>query len=87
MYLEIFIDAILVKSGYECDSDEEFLGQAISASECAQKCKNKDGCKFFVYGTRNTLCYREKPTDTKIDSQECNGKQWKKNDYSFYSSK
>ena len=90
MYLEIFTDAILVKSGHECDSDDDFLGQAISASECAQKCKETDGCKFFIYGTRNTKCFWEKPnTDTEIDSQKCNGKEWQKNDhkYSFYRGK
>ena len=82
-----FTDAILVKSGHECDSSDDFLGQAPSASECAQLCKEKTGCKSFVYGTRNTHCYMEKHDDTKIDGQKCNGKSWKKADYSFYSRK
>ena len=47
----------MLKSGHECDSNEEFLEQAASASECAQKCKAKDGCDYFAYGTKNTKCY------------------------------
>ena len=87
MFFQPFTDAILVKSGHECDSSDELLGQLPSASECAQLCKEKEGCKFFIYGTKNTKCFMEEPDGSKIDGQKCNGKSWVKHDYSFYSRK
>ena len=84
MYSGIFADAILVKSGHECNSKDKFLGHDKSASECAQRCKKETGCEFFLYGTRNTKCYMEKPTDTEINGQKCNGKDWVENYYNFY---
>ena len=73
-------DFNLVKSGVECKSGDEFLGKEISIAECANACKEKAGCNFFIFGTEIKAgnCYWEKTP--KADCPE----GWEKDNYNFY---
>ena len=43
----------LIKARHECNSDDELLGSEVkSVVECANLCKNKFGCKYFVKGLK-----------------------------------
>ena len=76
-------DFNLVKSGVECKSGDEFLGKEISIAECANACKEKAGCNFFVFGTgsKDGECYWEKTSTAGCPEG------WKQADYNFYESK
>ena len=37
----------LVKSGHECKSGDENLGDQDTPTECAKACKEKTGCNFL----------------------------------------
>ena len=76
-------DFNLVKSGVECKPGDEFLGKEISIAECANACKEKAGCNFFVFGTgsKDGECYWEKTSTAGCPEG------WKQADYNFYESK
>ena len=69
---------IKLKSGAECDSSDESLGDFSSVQECANACAAKPQCKFFVYDTGSTYCYWEKTT-----SADCS-EGWDSDSYDFY---
>ena len=70
----------LVKSGRECKSGDENLGDQDTPTECAKACKEKTGCNFFVFGTgsKTGKCYWEKTPNAGCPEG------WKYNDYNFY---
>ena len=71
-----------MKSGVECKSADESLGDEISIVECAKACKEKAGCNFFAFGTGSNdgKCYWEKTSTASCPEG------WKQADYNFYKS-
>ena len=72
----------LLKSNFECGSDEEKLGNFSSLQECGQACRNKDGCNFFIFGESSSKkeesCYWEKAS-----AGDCT-EGWVNDTYDFY---
>ena len=78
-----FIDYELLKIGYECGSQDIYLQssgknakelektgdpRAMTATHCANECRQRAGCKFFTFYQRTTdneyfNCYWENTTD------------------------
>jgi len=71
----------LIKSGVECNSRDRYLGKFDFLDECANACRNKKRCRFFIYGTSNKKgwCYWEKTSD-----KSCS-EGWENDNYDFYS--
>ena len=71
---------IIRKSGVECNSGDNHLGDFASIGECADKCHQTPGCNFFVYGhgSREKKCYREQ-----TETADCS-EGWQDNEYNFY---
>lgn len=67
----------MLKSGYECSSNDYFLDYFSNVDQCTDACKKKKGCRFFIYGKRER-CYWEK-----TQSASC-PEGWKENNYVFY---
>ena len=70
-----------IRSSVKCKSNDEKLGQFKNVFKCADACKKKKGCRYFVYGQdgkrTETFCYWEKTTP------KC-PKGFEKDDYDFY---
>lgn len=49
---------LLVRPWSWCNCQQTDMGAAPSAEDCANKCKAKDGCQFFVYSARNHHCWQ-----------------------------
>ena len=72
---------VKLKSGVECNSNDEYLNQFSNVGKCAEACKNKPGCNFFLYGTgwwTKGFCYWEKTS-----SASC-PEGWGDYDYDFF---
>ena len=72
-----------MKSEHECDSDDEKLGSFDLVEECADACRQKEGCTFFLFGLRRFDtgdCYWEKTPDASCR----NGEGWESDNYDFY---
>ena len=70
----------MAKRGAECKSADENLGNQVSLEDCAKACKEKTGCKYFVYGYggKAKRCYWEK-----TKTADC-PEGWERDDYNFY---
>ena len=75
----------LIKSGVECNSNSVLLGSVSTLAECADKCRLKVDCNFFIYGnwiddtgSNSRRCYEEK-----TNSAVCT-EGFKPNSYDFY---
>ena len=78
----------LIKVRHECGSDDQWLGKAKSVEQCANLCKKRFGCKYFIkglkigeFGDANTkvdFCYWEKTL-----SAHC-PEGWEHDYYGFY---
>ena len=88
-----------MRAGASCKTSTELdksslLGFPIKkVDECANLCKAKSGCKYFLFGIKWKLgsCYWENTQQFKIDngSLECHGtgeswEGWKDDQYDFY---
>ena len=73
----------MVKQGVECESEDEILKGNVSIRECANACKEKAGCNFFLSGTgiKAGTCYWEK-----TPSATCQ-EGWQDDDFNFYTVK
>jgi len=73
-------DYIKRKSGSECESSDYKLGKFSTVEECADACRQKDGCKFFIYGTgsKSGYCYWEY-----TKTADCS-EGWETDKYNFY---
>jgi len=67
--------------GYECGSDDTYLGSFSSVSGCENACKAKAGCEYFIYGygSKSGKCYQEHMT-----ADNCPGYSWIKKEYDIY---
>ena len=74
----------LIKSDVECNSESVLLGSVSTVTECADKCRLKVGCNFFIYGnwvdtgSNPRRCYEE-TTDSAVCTEG-----FKTNSYDFY---
>ena len=75
-----FIDHSLIKIGAECLSEDQKLGRFLSLAKCADACRSKRDCKYFVYGKLDVVgyCYWEKTT-----SESC-PEGFQNTNYDFY---
>ena len=73
----------MAKRGAECKSNDESLGGQDSVADCAKACKEKTGCKYFIYGygSKAKSCYWEK-----TQTADC-PEGWEQDDYNFYEMK
>ena len=70
-WFDIWLDAQyeLLKSGYQCKSEDTQLSKVYlggRAQKCANKCKETDGCKYFILENDGHIydnCKWEKTTD------------------------
>ena len=71
---------MLIKRNVECSSQGENLGRKTSLDECANACRNKNQCAFFIYGIDNKKgkCWWEKTSDG------CETEEWETDNYNFY---
>ena len=64
----MFIDYSLLQSGHDCQSDGVFIGQASSIKDCADICRKKQGCQYFMLDKRNddeeSNCFWKKMDDS-----------------------
>ena len=56
----------LIKSNHECKSSDTKLGIPNTLTECMRMCKNKRGCKYFLYENDGVpeSCWWEHTTDS-----------------------
>lgn len=71
----------LLRSDVECgnNANEVYLGTFESVDACAQACKDRDGCTYFIFGKKSRLgiCW-----DEAITESECT--KWTPHHYDFY---
>ena len=74
-----------MKYGHQCKSADAHLSNSLLAGqvqECAIKCNETDGCKYFYFGNKNNgdpeLCKWEKTTDSTCPEG------WRDGSYDFY---
>ena len=70
-----------MKLGHECNSRDQQIGVFPHFKDCEIACRNKKGCKFFLYGNdknSNGACFWE--TTATEDCPE----RWRVNAYDFY---
>ena len=79
-YEIISADYSLVKSGVECESEDQNLGDKDSLSECAKACRETSECRYFIFGTgdKEGGCWWEK-----AENKDC-PKGWEEDQYDFY---
>jgi len=76
----------LIKSGFECNSGDAWLGKFGTVQGCADKCAQTEGCRFFIsgivgsQGDKTGSCYHEKTS-----KKEC-PEGWESDSYNFYES-
>lgn len=74
---------ILLREGVECDrwEGEYYFGVHDTISECAQACRERQFCKYFLFGTgdREGRCYMED-----VHSDDCGVDGFYPNNYDFY---
>ena len=70
----------MAKSGVECHSGDEHLGDLNSVWECANACQEISECKYFISGTgeKEGFCFWEK-----TESADC-PEGWENDLYDFY---
>ena len=69
------------RSGAECNSDNVYLGKQSSPAQCADACRETEGCRFFIFGTgfiESGWCYYEKTA-----TADC-PEGWDSDNYDFY---
>ena len=73
----------MVRRGAECKSGDENLESQVSVADCAKACKEKTGCKYFIYGYGNKAkrYYWEK-----TQTADC-PEGWEQDEYDFYEMK
>ena len=49
----IFLDYSLLQSGHDCQSDGVFIGHTSSIKGCADLCRKKYGCQYFMLDKRD----------------------------------
>lgn len=71
---------MVLKCGFECESDDVLLGEFSTISDCAIACRDKAGCKFVSYGTGDKAgqCYWEKTGDKNCPEG------WQRDYFDFY---
>jgi len=76
----MFLEYILLNSGAECDSDDNWLGEFTTIQECANVCRKTECCNFFLYGTgeKDGQCYWEK-----TENKNC-PEDWEEDSFNFY---
>ena len=77
----LFSGSLLVKLGHECNSKDQQIGVFPHFKDCELACRNKKGCKFFLYGNHknsNGVCFWETTA-----SENC-PERWRSNVYDFY---
>jgi len=76
----IGIPIYVAKRGAECNSNDENLGSQVSFADCANACKEKTGCKYFIYGygVKDKRCWWEK-----TQTADC-PEGWEPDDYNLY---
>ena len=69
-----------MKLDHECNSKDESLENQDTVLECSKACREKDGCKYFLYGigSKEGQCFWEK-----TESAECT-EGWDNDQYIFY---
>ena len=73
---------VLLKRNVKCKSKTEELATDLNyVKECAELCKNKDGCQFFIFGNKNTK--KGKCSWARTAYDDCQ-EGWQKDDYDFY---
>ena len=75
-----FSDYRLLNSGVECKSDDYFLSETWSLSECANACLQINECNYFIFGNgiKAGKCYWELTEDGKCTEG------WENDHYDFY---
>ena len=70
----------LLNSGFECNSDDVFLDQKESVSECANTCRQIKECNYFIFGNgiKTGKCYWELTEDGNCLEG------WERDHYDFY---
>ena len=70
----------LLNAGFECNSDDVFLDQKESVSECANTCRQIKECNYFIFGNgiKTGKCYWEMTED-----RNCS-EGWENDHYDFY---
>ena len=73
----------MIKEGSKCVSGDEKLGTFKTMQECAQACKDKSDCRFFIYGKGNKAgqCHQEYTSDASCTEG------WQSDSYDFYAFK
>ena len=73
---------VLLKRNAKCKSTIQVLATGLNyVKECAELCKNKDGCQFFMFGNKNTKKGECSWARTAYgDCQE----GWQEDEYDFY---
>ena len=74
------VDHTLIKRNAECRSEGEFLGKFTSLDECANACRRKNECAFFIYGIENKMgkCWWEKTSGAGCPEG------WETDNFDFY---
>ena len=69
-----------IKSGFECQSSDVYLYGKATVLECADACRQRIGCIYFIYGygSKQGQCYWEKAA-----SDDCS-EGWEVDEYNFY---
>ena len=76
----------LIKANHECRSGDASLGSYFSTVDgCAEKCRQTEGCRFFIYGidagpqgNKGGKCYHEKTSGAACSEG------WESDSYDFY---
>ena len=70
----------LIKKDHECATPDTNLHPAETVQKCAQKCREQNGCKYFIYGKgkKDKNCYWE----SSVPDEGC--PKWESDDYDFY---
>ena len=70
------------KAGAVCNSGDTWLGYFSSVGECADACREKVGCRFFIFGTGS---YHEYCHWERTQTADCTeGWDYYWDDYDFY---
>ena len=75
-----FTGYIRLKLDHECNSKDESLENQDTVLECSKACREKDGCKYFLYGigSKKGQCFWEK-----TESAECT-EGWDNDFFDFF---
>ena len=70
----------MIKKDNECESGDSKLGTFETMQDCAKACKDKAGCRYFVFGKGKKAgrCYQEYTVDATCTEG------WQSDSYDFY---